>query len=456
LNDTVLGQAFVHPGCLETEADFARMNSKVAVGQSPWLDSYKVLTNNSHAQSTYVARPVAVLVRGTGNSACSTENYSRAYNDAAAAYQLAVRWKITGDTAFANASINVLNAWSGTCTNICGDSNAQLAAGLYGYQFACAAEIMRTYSGWSSSDFTKFKNFMLNVFYPVNHDFIVRHNGTCISHYWANWDLCNMASIMAIGVLCDDRAKYNEALNYWKSGAGNGAISNAVPFTYNNGTLGQGQEEGRDQGHSGLNVSLQGAFCQIAFNQGDDLFGYLNNRVLAMCEYFADYNLGNTVPYTTYNNCDNVNQTVISSASRGDNRPAWDLIYNHYANRKLVSTAYSSQYAARLRPEGGGGNYGTTSGGFDQLGFTTGSITSSIARTESISTTWVAPPTARRSRSGQGVEATTRNGTSAITAEDITGFNASRADCISMISATRRTVRLSISGLAARVSISNG
>lgn len=376
---TLHSQAFVHPGCLETEADFARMNTKIAAGQSPWIDSYIILTNNSHAQSTYVANPVAILVRGTGNSACSTENYSRAYNDAAAAYQLALRWKISGNTAFANAAVNVLNAWSSTCTNICGDSNSELAAGLYGYEFACAAEIMRSYSGWSSPDFARFKGMMTNVFYTVNEHYITTHNGTCISHYWANWDLCNLASIMAIGVLCDDRAKYNEALNYWKSGPGNGAISNAVPFTYNNGTLGQGQEEGRDQGHAGLNVSLQGVICQIAFNQGDDLFGMLNNRILAMCEYFADYNLSNSVPYTTYNNCDNVNQTVISSASRGDIRPAWDLIYNYYANRLLVSTPFSQQYAAKVRPEGGGGNYGSTSGGFDQLGFTT--LTCTIDKT---------------------------------------------------------------------------
>jgi hypothetical protein len=46
-------------------------------------------------------------------------------------------------------------------------------------------------------------------------------------------------------------------------------------------------------------------------------------------------------------------------------------MYNQYVNRMNVSAPYSTLYAARLRPEGGGGDYGTTSGGFDQLGFTT-------------------------------------------------------------------------------------
>src|SRR5581483_6973109 len=101
-----------------------------------------------------------------------------------------------------------------------------------------------------------------------------------------------------------------EAITYFKSGIGNGNIDRTVFVVYSNG-LGQGQEEGRDQGHSGLDVSLLGAFCHMAFNQGDDLFGYESNKVLSLCEYFADYNLGNSVPYTTYNNCDNINQTVI-------------------------------------------------------------------------------------------------------------------------------------------------
>jgi hypothetical protein len=49
----------------------------------------------------------------------------------------------------------------------------------------------------------------------------------------------------------------------------------------------------------------------------------------------------------------------------------WEMIYNHYAKRKGLSVPGIAAYAAQHRPEGGGGNYGTTSGGFDQLGFGT-------------------------------------------------------------------------------------
>jgi hypothetical protein len=65
---------------------------------------------------------------------------------------------------------------------------------------------------------------------------------------------------------------------------GNGAIGNAVtnivaePGTGN--ALGQGQESGRDQGHSGLDWQLLAAIGQQSWNQGEDLFWFDDNRFL--------------------------------------------------------------------------------------------------------------------------------------------------------------------------------
>jgi hypothetical protein len=54
---------------------------------------------------------------------------------------------------YADKAVQILNAWGSTLTSIGGDTNQSLAAGLYGYQFAADAEIMRTYSGWAAADF---------------------------------------------------------------------------------------------------------------------------------------------------------------------------------------------------------------------------------------------------------------------------------------------------------------
>ena len=368
---TTSGQ-FVHPGLLHTQSDFARMAQKVSAQASPWIDGWNVLIANSHASLSWTPRPQVEVDRGgTG-----TQNYPVLYNDIAAAYACALRWKVTGDARYADKAVQIMNAWSSTLQRLGGDSNVDLAAGIYGYEFANAGEIMRNYTGWAGADFAAFQTMMRNIFYPINHDFLNRHNGTEITHYWANWDLCNLASVMAIGVLCDDHSLFDEAVNYFLNGPGNGAIAQAVYYLHP-GYLGQWQESGRDQGHNTLGIALAGAICEMAWNQGIDLYGHDNNRFLAGAEYVAKANLLQpdgttyyTVPYVTYSNVD-VTQTAFSTASQGTIRPCWALVYNHYVNRKGLAAPWSKQFALKIQPEGGGGNYGPNSGGYDQLGYGT-------------------------------------------------------------------------------------
>ncbi len=359
---------FTHPGGLHNGGDLNRAKVRVAAGNDPWLSGWNRLTANSHAQSTWTPNPQATIIRGgTG------ENYGILYNDIHAAYQNALRWQVQGTTANGDCARNILNAWSATLTTVTGNADRFLAAGIYGYQFANVAELMRGYPGF---DLARFKTMMLNVFYPMNNDFLTNHNGACITNYWANWDLCSMNSILAIGILCDDAAKYDQAVNYFKNGAGNGSIKHAVPFVYDDQGLAQWQESGRDQGHTMMGMGQMGAFCEMAWNQGDDLYGYDNNRFLKAAQYVAKYNLGEDVPFTKYTwgtgqNCAYQEHTVISSASRGQLRPVWEILHFHYTRRKYLSVPYISAMAAQVRPEGGGGDYGSTSGGFDQTGFGT-------------------------------------------------------------------------------------
>ncbi len=363
---------FVHPGCLSTQADLDRMKAKIAANAQPWKAGYDMLAANSHSSASYTAYPHPVVCRG---GACAgmglSQDYMTMANDAAAAYQCALRYRLTGDTAFADAAMRNMDGYTATLQRITGDSNALLAQGAQGYQFACAAELLRNYQPWvDSGGFAAFQTLLLEKFYGPCSSFLQRHNGTCDSHYWANWDLFAMNAVIAIGVACDRRDIYEEAINYYLEGIGNGAADHVVWFRHP-GKLGQGQESGRDQGHNTLLPVLLGTFCEIAWNQGDDMYGHLDNNLLALSEYVAKYNLGNEVPYVTYHNCDDVVQTRISDNARGTYRPGYELIYNHYVNRRGLSAPYTMRMALSGRPEGGGGNYGNTSGGYDQIGFTT-------------------------------------------------------------------------------------
>jgi len=364
--------AFVHPGLLHNDDDFRRIKENLEI--EPWHSGWQKLIANRHASLDWTPHPVAVVVRGRDRLATQPENYGNLFNDIAAAYACALRWRISGDRRYADKSVEIMNAWSSTLTRITGSTDACLAGGIYGYEFANAAEIMRSYEGWKSEDFARFQGMMMNVFYPMNHDFLVRHNGTRIDHYWCNWDACNMDSMIAIGVLCDRRDIYNEAVDYYKYGKGNGAIAQAVYYIHPDG-LGQWQESGRDQGHSEMGIGLIGAFCEMAWKQGDDLYGYDNNRFLAGCEYVAKYNMGEDVPYKPFSDS-LATQDVIGAGGRGGQRPIWELIYNHYVKLKGLSAPYTTKAAESVRPEGGGGDYGPNSGGFDQFGY--GTLTATL------------------------------------------------------------------------------
>lgn len=276
--------AYVHPGLLHTADDFARIRTKVNAEAEPWLTAYNKLTASKYAQSTYVNTAQVVIYRGSDG--VHSQNYANLYRDAAAAYQLGIRWKITNDTAYADAAAAVLSAWGSTLTAISGNSDKFLASGIYGYEMANAAEILRDYEPWYSANFSTFSTMMSNVFLPMNMDFFVRHNDAKVDHYWANWDLCNIASAMTIGVLTDNTTAYNYALDYFKtSGAGNGQINKAIWKLHTEDgsekVLGQGQEAGRDQGHSMLDFALLGVIAQQVYNQGEDLFSHNDSLILA-------------------------------------------------------------------------------------------------------------------------------------------------------------------------------
>ena len=361
---------FVHPGALSTQADLNRMATKVAAGAQPWKGSWDILVGN---QGFYMGGPEAVATVVV-DSATSGNNYMSLARDSHRAYQAALRYHGSGNPIYADQAVRIMNAWATTHTAWEGNSNVQLRAGLYGYAFACAGELMRGYSNWAPADFAAFQQYMRTQFYPINSAFLQGQGGT---HYWANWTLANMCSMIAIGVLCDDQPIFDEALNHFYNGVHSGSIHNMVAYVHPDG-LGQWQESGRDQGHAQIGPQLIGVFCEIAWNQGHDLYGYLNNRVLAGVEYVSKCNTWHTVPFVAYANSDYATWPQVYrfyqkevAGGGGPSRPGWDLIYNHYVNRKGMAAPYTAKYAAAMRPEGGGSNYGGNSGGFDGLGFTT-------------------------------------------------------------------------------------
>ncbi|HYD84453.1 MAG TPA: alginate lyase family protein, partial [Opitutus sp.] len=337
--------AFVHPGGLHTLADLDRMRDKVAAGESPWIDGWNRLIADTPTLLAYNPSPSA-------NMGSSRQNCSR---DAHAAYNAIIRWYVSGDTAYADKAVQICNAWSAVVNQVPTGTDIPGLSGIPIFEFALVGELLRIYPGWAPADFERFKTMMTTWWYPVCHDFLTNHNPpACTTHWWANWDASNVGALIAIGVLCDNQAIYDEGVAYFQTGEGAGSMLNAVSFIHPNG-LGQWQESGRDQEHAQLGVGLLATACEVAWKQGLDLYGFMNNRLLAGAEYVARTNLSQPVPFVFYNNCDDVNHYFLSLNGLGrlDDRPLWEMIYNHYVVRKGLSAPNVRKIAELMRPEHG-------------------------------------------------------------------------------------------------------
>ncbi len=332
-------KGFVHPGILHTATDLERMRKKVAAGAQPYLDGFRRLQSHSQSSSDYVVRG-GFVETGRKPGVKSSQHES----DANAAYQNAMMWAITRRQAHADKAIEILNAWSYKLKVISGRDRI-LAAGISGIKFAAAAEILRyTKAGWAARDIAQMESMLTNVYYPVLKDMAGFANG--------NWALAALQTVMAIGVFTNDRAVFDRAVHWFRKGKDNARLTHYVINA-----AGQCQESGRDQQHTMLGLGYLSVVAEIAWNQGLDLYGAENNRILAGFEYTASYNLGNAVPFQeTTDTTGKYHHTSISSKGRGRfrGRPIFEMVYNHYKHRRGMACPFTAAVVKKMRPEGPG------------------------------------------------------------------------------------------------------
>nr|MCR4919641.1 alginate lyase family protein [Prevotella sp.] len=402
---------FKHPGGIVSQEDIDRAKQLLADGDQRIKKAWDILCANEYSSSSVVTWPVETIVRGGSGS----QNYMNVARGAAMAYQNALRWKIGGTRDNADAAVRILMAWARGNRWVSGDTNLSLAAGIYGYELANAAELMRDYEGWSRDDFDEFRQYMVRTWYNPAIDFLRRRHDTWMNarysnlgmrpgHYWSNWGLCNALCVMSIGVLCDDVHMYNQGVSFYKydhvgtfkdrsknsvilNDGCNEFIGNLVPVVLPDargplGYLGQMQESGRDQGHALMALGLALDICQVGLTQGDDLYAYMNDRIAAGLEHVAALNFGGvagtSLPWINYNYADcrttmgaGWGQSAPNEGGKGEYRPYWDRAIGYYEGLRGVKLQHAEKASAAVCPDGGGGNYSQNSGGFDHVGFST-------------------------------------------------------------------------------------
>ena len=397
-------RGFVHPGGIHSSADFKRVKRQLAEGNEKVKSAFGILCASPFSQPNAGPWPVEWIIRGGGVG----ENYMNAARGAAVAYQNALRWHLEDNEHCARHAVEVLMHWANVTKGIGGNSNYALASGIYGYQFAQAAELMRDWQGWDVKDFRRFQAWMLKVWYPPAIGFLRGRNGSwengrlwwrAPGTYWSNWGLANALCVISIGILCDDVFIYNQGMSFIKHDQcgtfkdpreGDVILNDGLTEFMGNfvvtvhdseletgayGKLGQLNESGRDAGHSAMSLGLMLDIAKCAWHQGDDLFSFMDHRLAAGIEYLAAQTLGvEGLPWTKYHYCDsrfhyidNRSWLMTGPVLGAHIRPYWGTVIGIYEGVKGVRMSFSRQAYERMGVDGGG--WGPTSGGYDHLGF---------------------------------------------------------------------------------------
>ncbi|MGN0854975.1 MAG: sugar-binding protein [Kiritimatiellia bacterium] len=391
------GKRFVHPGIFYTQGDLDRMKAMVAAGREPWAGGFAALRGGRYSQLSAFARNRGEFIdAGKFNQTIGF--------DGRHAHDLALMWKMTGDAAFADKARDFLvsnSFYKGTSWNGTGPlDNGKI------FLLIEAAELMRDYPGWKAEDQKRFGDVLRNVFYPhiMNGD-IMR---------WGNQGLTAWHGVLAMAIFLDDVKMYDRV---WNKMMGlphrpddapyppGGAWSPEWPADYgpfmitrrNHPVLGQepdwvyddalryyiyangqGEEACRDQGHAQYGLFQMVSIAEIFWNQGDDLYGALDNRILKGVEWAMRYNLSDWEPkgftdkeeeatfenelfYRARTRCNRWTAMAPSKWARGaDGGPAAPrtAVLMHYAVRQGLSKAHMKwtlKSVARCLKAGGEG-----------------------------------------------------------------------------------------------------
>ena len=157
-----------------------------------------------------------------------------------------------------------------------------------------------------------------------------------------NWGAIVNRLRLACGIFLEDKAVYQAAIDYYLHANDNGSLPKYVSET------GQCQETGRDQGHAQLGLGALCETCEMAWEQGDDLWGALDNRLMKGLEYTARYNLGYDVPFEQWTDCTGLynDWTEPGAMGRGQIRCIYDAAYHHYVDVKGQQMPYVKKLLA--------------------------------------------------------------------------------------------------------------
>ncbi|KAL2823963.1 chondroitin AC/alginate lyase [Aspergillus pseudoustus] len=345
-----LTRAWIHPGILETTADLERMKTLIESENEPWKTAYENFSADEYSSADYeLAGPFEYVCRDKDSSLM--KGMSQFADDSVAALQTALMYTITGERAYAEKSLEILNAWGGALSVVNG-SDAQLAAALSGSNLVNAAEIIKATYIWADDDVATFSSMVTEILVPPASQYIPSEDVP--RPFIANWGSAGEKFMLAAAVFTEDTELYDLAKTLILD-------SPCANLTGSISATGQSSESGRDQGHTQLGLGNYVEAFTTLLNQEDstDWFTLYSNRLAAGLEYTAQVLLqGDSLPPydETFVRC---NASLlggpwaeISSDAIRPIRPIWELGYAIYADDRVVDMPYTKELIALVTPDG--------------------------------------------------------------------------------------------------------
>ena len=145
-----------------------------------------------------------------------------------------------------------------------------------------------------------------------------------------------LINYVCVSVFLDDSEMFNDCVRMFLSDP-----ETALTDTLPNGELG---DTGRDQGHAAGELVRTLLAAEVFWKQGVDVYSAQDNRLLAMGEFYARYNLNYPTPFMPFGTKYSLYR-ILDPLPRPGNASTKiaSMIYKAYAIRMGLSTPYSTQ-----------------------------------------------------------------------------------------------------------------
>jgi hypothetical protein len=365
-------QTWTHPGIVVSQAQLDATRAAYQANSAVIVDQVNKAMNSTYGSLTYTVQgPWPGGVNQCGASSNPNNGCQAADNDSNAAYVQALLWYITGNQAYANNAIAIMNTYAQSFKGYAGTnglpcpsgtdcSNGPLQSGWDAEKWPRAAEIIRyghtgsgAGSGWSAANSAAFTNMLVNIYQPVI------QNGSGVN---GNWDMSMIDGTMQIAVFTENAALLANARALWKGrvpdlfylqsvdGGNHAASPRGNPswfgqVVFNSTTNNVGQETCRDLRHMEDSISSTILSAETDWIQGGELYTdttmQAEDRIVGSMNVMAGLESQRTggpdtlIPapsgYCTGSGASDVNQVVVGPGA------TYAIGYNAYHNRLNVA-----------------------------------------------------------------------------------------------------------------------